>query len=512
MSVEEQMQARRRMMSATAAVAIVCGTSYFAMLVGILRSVMVMRMLGPTFQGVRRLVDLFTKYLFNIHFGVLHGCSKQLPLHLGEHDAEKVRATQEVGISWILGLTLVGSLAMVAVGLANPTGSRTTAIAIVVGGGWLLAQQAITVYRTMLRSWGEFGLLGLSSAVDTLAGFVFTLLGAWKYGVVGAMVGTLLGWCLTLLVLGRTPLLRIRPRFDLRTGLELARIGIPIAIYIFADTLLRTVDGTLVGIVYKPTQLGLYSLAMQVAGYLYAIPESAGFVIWPRIIEAYGRYSGDTTAMRRQVVVPTIAAGHLTPILAGACYIVLPPVVMRVLPQFTEATAAAQVLAMASVFLALPMATNSLLIAHRQDWQAIAVKLIGAGVTALGSWWVISHHGPLTHVAIAAGVGYATAALLSLALVLPHYTNGAFDTLKVAAGVILPMLWSVGALYVSHELGGFVAVPSPASMGWALTRLVIFCLLMVPILIDADRQTGLLAEVQQVFRRTTQAEEESSHD
>ncbi len=213
-------------MPAVTAVAVTVGSSYFAMLVGVVQSILVMRYLGPTFQGVRRIVDLITKYAFNVHLGILHGVSKQLPIHLGEHDAEKVQDVEEVGFSWVMGLTLVASLVMVGVGLMNPTGQKTTGIAIAIGGGWLLTQQAINLYRIIIRAWGNFALLGVIGGVQTVLTFTGTIYGARHHGVLGAMAGSLLAWMATLgLFMAYSPARVTRPRFDVLIGLILARAG-----------------------------------------------------------------------------------------------------------------------------------------------------------------------------------------------------------------------------------------------------------------------------------------------
>ncbi|NPV48705.1 MAG: oligosaccharide flippase family protein [Armatimonadetes bacterium] len=495
-------------MPAVTAVAVTVGSSYFAMLVGVVQSILVMRYLGPTFQGVRRIVDLITKYAFNVHLGILHGVSKQLPIHLGEHDAEKVQDVEEVGFSWVMGLTLVASLVMVGVGLMNPTGQKTTGIAIAIGGGWLLTQQAINLYRIIIRAWGNFALLGVIGGVQTVLTFTGTVYGARHHGVLGAMAGSLLAWMATLgLFMAYSPARVTRPRFDVRIGLSLARAGVPIAAYILADTLLRTVDATIVAGYYRAYQMGLYSLPLQIAGYLYAIPESAGFVIWPRILEAYGAAAGDARAMRRQILLPTLVAAYLMPVLAGLAYIMLPPLVLAVVPKFQEAIPAGQVLALASVFLALPMASNSLLIALDRNVTVIATKLLGAAVSALGCLWLVHHSGSLAQLAGAAGMGYAVAALVSVAVVLPHYTAGRLDTLTVFLGMLVPFGWSAVALALSSLLAGAVLASDPASWAWALCRALVFGLLMLPVLVIGNRQTNLARELALLRRATTPAKE-----
>lgn len=486
-------------MRVTTAVLIIGGSSYFSMLAGVMRSIIVMRLIGPHGQGIRRIVDIGIKYLFNAHLGILHGTNKAVSIHLGAGNQELVEEIEEVGLTWTIGLTLIASIGMVAYGLRNPTGDLTKSTAIIIGAGWLLAQQTYTIYRTIIRAWGNFGALGLVGAIDTVATLVLTILGAWKYGVLGAMAGTLAAWLISLLSLHLIAPLHIRLRFKPRVALRLALSGIPIAAVIFADTLLRTIDGAVIGHYLGDYIMGLYSPAMQMAAYLFAIPESAGFVIWPRILQAYGAAERNPDALRRQIVLPTLVSGFFMPFIAGMAYISLPPLVADILPKFQLSIPAAQILAMASVFLALPMATNSLLIANSREFVAVAVKLVGAGLSGLACLYLVRNAGTLEQLAAAASAGYAVSAIASLLVVLPRYTKGFYETTKLLVMAFGPFFYSCAMLYLSYLTVGVFMVPERADWVWTILRLLVFILLMIPLLSYANRQTDLLTQIRLMY-------------
>lgn len=504
------MEARRtgRKTLASTAVVIIGGSSYFSMVAGVLRSVLVMRLVGPAPQGLRRGVDLALKYLSNSHLGILHGLNKVMPIHLGRNEGEQVQEVEDVGVTWVLGLTLLAALAMLAGGFMNPTGQRVTSIAIMIGAGTLLVNQTCTLYRTIARTWGHFKALGIVAAVETITTFVFTILGAYafyrlgradqhrEYAVLGAMLGALLAGCASLMALNALTPLHVRLRLDPAVGFRLLKAGLPIAGIILADTLLRTLDGALIFRYYRAYHFGLYSMAMQMAAYLYAIPEAAGFVIWPKILEAYGAANGDHQALRRQIVLPTLVSGMLMPAIAGMAYIMLPPVISAVLPKFVPALSAAQVLALASVFLALPMATDSLLIAHNRELQVVLFKLVGAGATGLGCMMLIGRSmTDLTAFAVVASFGYAVAAVLSVMVVLPQYEKSGLRRVELLFGTFSPFVWACLALLLSRVLGSIFMFPDGASFVWAILRLVIFLGLMLPVLVFAEGQTHLMKEL-----------------
>lgn len=490
-------------MRVTTAVLIIGGSSYFSMLAGVLRSILVMRLIGPHDQGIRRIVDIAIKYLFNAHLGILHGTNKAVPIYLGKGDHEMVEEVEDVGITWTLGLTILAALGMAIYGLSNPTRDFTKSTAIVIGAGWLLAQQTYTLYRTIIRAWGNFGALGIVGAIDTIATFALTIVGAWRYGVLGAMGGTLAAWLISLLSLHLIAPLHIRVRLKPRVALRLALSGLPIAAVIFSDTLLRTIDGAIIGHYLGNLSMGLYSVAMQMAAYLFAIPESAGFVIWPRILQAYGAADRDPEALRRQIVLPTLVSGFFMPFVAGLAYLALPPLVTAILPQYILAIGAAQILAMASIFLALPMATNSLLIAHNREYLAVAVKLLGAGLSGLTCFYLVRHHGTLEQLALAASAGYALTAVTSILVVLPRYTHGTYQTIKLLTLALAPFVYTCLMLLVSHLGISLVMLPAPASWLWTALRLALFILLMIPLLSYGNRKTQLLTQLGQLYKSRT---------
>jgi O-antigen/teichoic acid export membrane protein len=240
-------------------------------------------------------------------------------------------------------------------------------------------------------------------------------------------------------------------------------------------------------------------------------------VIWPKILQAYGRADGDASVMRRQILLPTLMAGVYMPVLAGMVFVLLPPLVNMVLPQFANATAAAQMLSLGAVFLALPMAPNSLLIAHNREFTVVATKLAGAAVGALCCYWVITHiGGSLMALAVSASIGYAVAAALTLFVVLPQYEKNWVRTAEMFLAVFAPFGWTCLALKISSRVGTvlwqhFVMEPllglpplvqqSPQlSWKFAIMRLVIFLCLMAPVALYGNRKTQLGAELARMVK------------
>lgn len=478
---------------------VMLGSSYCDMLFGMVRGILVMNYLGPTGRGIMRLVAMAHKYLTNAHLGILHGISKDLPRALGRGDAEDADRVENVGATYVTLSGLLGALAMLIFSQTGDYGPETRH-SIAVGGGLVITLQVYALYRVVIRSWGHFPTLAGGTLVNTVSEFVLIILGARYFHTVGAMMGWLVADVLSVLYFRVQSRFTAQVDFDWRVALRLIRTGLPIALIIFADTLLRTVDGIVVVGHYSAYRFGLYSVAMQMATYLYSIPETGGFVITPRIIESYAA-NNDLARVRRQIMLPTFAAATIMPVAAGCAFILLPPLVRTVVPKFEGCIFAAQTLSLASVLLALPVAANGLLIARNREWWVVLNKGLGAGVIYVYARWKAVHGYSLRHIAVATAAGYLVSSVLSLVQVLSGYCESRLLLALELALCYAPLAWGVGALRLSGWLTASANDPLGSEWYRAVVRLGLFLVMMAPVLWYGNRRTGLFREFRRIGAR-----------
>lgn len=476
------------------------GSSYFDMAFGLVRGILLMNLLGPTGRGIIGFVGIAHKYLTHSHLGVLHGISKDLPLAIGRKDTAGIDSIESAGAVFVTFTGILAGLGMAAFGFFTNYGAETK-VALMAGGGILATQQAYALYRVVLRAWDRFGTLAVASVISTITQFAFILLGAALYHVSGAMLGWLVATTATVVYLAYFSRFTIPIRIDWPTIVGLMRSGLPIALIILSDTLLRTVDGLVIVGSYsnKAHMFGLYSVAIQVSTYLYRIPEAGGFVIMPRILQSYAA-KDDVEGVRRYIMLPTIASATILPIAAGCAFVMLPPMVRTVVPKFEAAIFAAQVLALASVLLALPVAANTLLIALNKDWFVVVNKCVGAAIIwGLGGYFA-SRGGALSTVAMAAGLGYFVASFMSLSEVLARYFQPRGRMLLQLALCYLPLVWCILALKASGIAADAVLPHAENEWGSASIRLLLFLIASLPVIVYGNTRTRLLHEIVRLAR------------
>jgi len=507
--------ARGHSQSVLGGLGMILGSSYCDMLLGLIRGLLVMRAIGPTARGLMRLVHLFGHYLTLSHLGSLHGLSKELPLALGRNDDKDATHIENVGTTAVVLLATVASGGMLAWALLGPGMQGPTRLTLAIGAGIILGGQAIALYRVVLRAWGTYSVLAVATMVMSLAQFGLIVAGAVFFGLMGAMWGWLAAVTVSLLYFTIVGNFYIRPHLDRPMLWRLIRVGMPIAGVLFSGILLRTIDGVLVIKYFDAYRFGLYSVAMQIAAYLYRIREAAGFVLMPRIWERYGA-DRRPEALRDYVIRPTLAAGLIMPILAGFVFIIMPVMINTIIPRFAPAIFAAQVLSLAAVFLALPVAADGALIAFKEEWIVIANKLAGAAVAAAGILALLTTptiEPSLARIAMAAAAGYVVTSVLTLYIVLGRYYRRRSQLWAELAVCYLPLLWAIIALKSSGAATDWMLGASANMWADMALRCLCFAVLVLPMLWYAERRTALLDEVRRraaegLHKRLQSGEEE----
>ncbi len=499
-SHEERYESRRpaRALRVTAAITLIGASSYIALLAALVRSILIMRLIGPRGRGIQRLVGLIKGYLSTTTIAFRHGTSKELPLAIGARDAQRAAEAADAGYFAVTVLTALAGLGMLLYAIFISKGSWEWRVALSVGGGLLLADDLIALYWSVLRSWSRFQTLAVGELVRTAGQFVFMVGGARLLGVTGVMLGWLASALAVLLYLDLTSRIRTAWRPSWSHVWRLAAIGLPVALISFSDVLLRSIDGTVLVRFYGEEQFGLYSVAMQMAAYLYALPQAAGFVIWPKVLESYGA-EATIERKRRRVMLPTVGLAALMPVLGGVAGRLLPSAIDLVVPRFAPAVPAAQVLSMGATFLAMPLATNAALVANDQETAVILTKLAGSVVSGGGAWYLVANQGSLIAVAVASCAGFAVAAVLPLLVQLRGFFPATPRLIREVLLALAPAAWAAGALWATHRVALTVGL-APTHLGHAILSVLIFLVLSSPCLVWADRQTGAVKELGVIIR------------
>jgi O-antigen/teichoic acid export membrane protein len=492
LATPESPEKPREHLTTSAAVALVTGASYVALAIGLLRGLIYTGILSPTSRGIVQVVFLFGQYLTYSHLGITHGLTKRVPILLGEGDERQAGHLERAGTTAVFVLTLAAAAIMWGYGGIAPGLEGATRVAIAVGGFHLIFGQLAGIYRIILRSHHEFGVIARSTLVEAVLLFTLVVAGAQLADAPGTVTGWALGMAavtLYLLAVARVP---GSPVWDVRAAAQLARVGLPVLLVGLADVFLRTADNLVVAKLMGMQALGYYGTAWQLASYLFNVPASAGFVIMPKILRAHGE--GSAEAMRRSVLDMTTAFAILMPPLAGLAAIAGPILVRLVLPKYIPCIGPLQVFMVSVTFLAIPLALRTVLIARNREIDLILCQGIGGLLIAGAVFLLIRAGADLTQIALAGAGGLLLASIAMSVRGLQVLAMPAGPMVRYLGALALPFAYCLGLLLVA-KLALPRWLPSASPVVWDLVALPVFAAASAPLVWIAERQTGIIRKM-----------------
>lgn len=487
-----QDQQPRKPLTTSAAVAAVGGATYISLAIGLLRGILYTRALSPTSRGIVQIVFLFGKYLSYSHLGVMHGLTKRVPLLLGEGDPERADHLERTGITAIFLLGLAAGAVMWGYAALAPGIGAPTRFALAIGGIHLVFGQLMGAYRVILRSHHQFGLIARATLVEAIVLLAFVVAGSQLLDAPGTMAGWALGLAVVCIYFLSFRLVPGTPRIDLSAATALVKVGLPVLVVGLTESWMRTADTVVIAKLLGAQALGYYGVAWQLSSYLYNVPASAGFVIMPKILRAHGE--GGPEATRRSVLEMTKALSVLMPPLTGLAAIAGPIMVRLVLQQYLEAIPPLEVLLMATVFLAVPTALSTTLIAQNRERDLIVWQVLSGCVTAGAVTWLIGRNASLAQLAFGTSAGWFAGGTAITYRGLRSLGLDAASAAKQATGYYVPLAYCIALLW-----GLKVACArwsgAPSQLVCDVICLVAFGLATAPLLWYAERMTGIVSRL-----------------
>jgi O-antigen/teichoic acid export membrane protein len=468
----------------------IAGSGYFELLTGLVRSILVMRFLGPTGQGLIGLVQLVERYLSNSHLGVLHGISKLLPSSIGTGNEEEAQELEDSGVSWTIVTGAISAAGIILAAFLYPGIEPLTRLVLAIGALVYFSDQVYNLYRTVARAWQVYQPLVLSSVVLSLALTLFMILGAWRGLAVGAMLGWLAATLLAVVAQYVGVRIIIRPRLHRATVKKLLLAGIPLAAMAFGDTLLTSVDSTILLRRGAVMAFGLYvGIAMQTRRYIFNLVRALSFVLLPHLLEEFAR-NRSLERLRAVALQPTVALSIGVPFLSALTAVFLPAAAHTFVPKFYSAVPAGQIVAFGTCIMTLPLALSASLIVLDREWEAVAGQCVGSLAIVLFAW-ESAGRADLVGVAVGSSLG-AWCMTVTLGLVaMARLGMSLSHSLLALFTFHIPLAWALGAWLAADRFAPQLGAGPAYSWPGAFVRFAVMALLLAPLAVYTVRRFGI---------------------
>jgi O-antigen/teichoic acid export membrane protein len=463
-------------------------SQYIVRVLLVLRGLIAARLLGPAAYGAWNGLMLVLDYGALSPLGTIQGLDQTVAPAIVAGDAARLRRLKQSGLFLVL---LFG----VAYGLAcwfyfSRNAGQLRVFWHLTGIGLILLvtllQNVAGYHMCVLRAHGNIRDVSLVFLIQAMLGAAVGILLLPFFGAWGLLWGWLTGTIAMLLYArwrghGEVPIV---PRAS-RETLTLLVAGFPMFAYAGLTLLMRSLDRVVILRFLGTEALGYYGLGVMVMGMLLYLPDSLGYVLYPRLLRDYTAAEGDPEAIRAPVERSMRAISLALPALCALAFIAADDVVIWLLPRFLSGVPTVRVLCFAAAAMGLGSLSAIVLMTVRRPRVMVGVSVVAVAL-GLGLMITAIHlRLGITGVAWATLVSYGlhSASLLWFALGNLHERPGRrvafvlrlFTPLTIA----IPLAWACNRFMILTPDHGMV---SAARLVMAVAVFgAVYALLMLPL-------------------------------
>jgi O-antigen/teichoic acid export membrane protein len=246
---------------------------------------------------------------------------------------------------------------------------------------------------------------------------------------------------------------------------RLLAIGFPIFLFAGLGAVLKSIDRVMILKFLSTQELGYYSIGLMGVSLLLYLPESLGFVLYPRLIAKYSA-TRDTAATAADMDRPLATIAWLMPLFVGVAVFAMHPLVGLFLPQYLPGVPALSILLFGTLGLALASLPSFYIMAIGKQSRLVPISVLAIvlDLVLIGSFLLTGWK--IEGVALGVSAGYAMYGLVLTGYAARHMTPDPARRAGFVARAVLPGVWAVVVFLALHtwlepalraSLDGFVA-------------------------------------------------------
>lgn len=457
-----------------------------------IRGFLIARLLDPTLFGYLSGARLISQLTPQMHFGALHGMSRDLSIYKGANDKENFQMTKNNGISLIvifstsivLGIIIYTFFVQAKYSPYTIWGIRVFAIVAFI-------QQSISICHALLRVDYRFIEISTSEIILGFSSLILAVLLVIWIGFYGAILSFFIAHLLSLGYL--TKKIRFNFIFKLNKPIvkRLLSVGAPISFFYFNAEILGGLDKLMIISFLSMKQLGYYAIAFPFFTLITRIPRSISYIVYPKMLEAYGSSNKEIRSIKRYFEIPIQLNAVFIAFAIGMLFLSIKYIFFYLLPRYTEAITVAKILSFAIFFSSLRMLSNRVLITQKSFKVLFIVQGIAIVANILLNFTLIKMGYGIKGVAIATGISYIISCFLSLHYTLSQFYKSLFKILINQLKLYWPILY-VGLILLGMSSIKFFHADVIRGLSTDIIQLTInlfvFSLFTIPLFILINRK------------------------
>lgn len=469
-------------------------STYIGNITGIITGILIRRFLEPTLMGIWSYLQVIQYYANFSELGILTAAEREIPYHYGKNDQQQASKIKNNAFAFtiisslLIFFLLSGYALLVRHSVTRPFFYGLLTIAILSAGG-----QFGLLYTVLLRADKNVSVLSKAKVLFGIAWLVLIIFFVIPFSIYGVYLAVMTLLLVNILYFYRSVTHKFKFEIDYIELKRLITIGIPIILISVGIISIKNIDRIFIVNMLSLKHLGYYSIAIMASNYIFTIPSTFSIVMFPRFQESYA-LKNNIVDIQNFVDTPTRILAYFIAIIIGFAFLILPPVVITILPQYTEGIPALKILLLGTFFISLTHMSNQFLITLNKQLNIVPLVFLVVVVGCILDYSFIKWGFGINGVAIATGISYFLYYFSSLGYAMLHYASKK-ACLKFIIGNLFPIctvsvfLFAIDKVFPLQDDSLFLLVRL------TVIRLSLFTILCIPLLWHVNRNTHILNRI-----------------
>lgn len=361
------------------------------------------KFISPEDLGLWTTLSLFITYALFLQGGVINGLNLELPLSFGEGKNKRGRLMVSVAQTFTLYLSVAFFLVGIVLYFFFPFESDKVKYGVLAVSFIIV----FTFYQNHLlstfRSNNSFLKLSYLQIVDAVVNLI-TILLVFYFSYYGMLLKAVLVIVLFVVLLHLQRPIKVQLKWDKKVFLKLFKVGFPIFILAYAESLALTFDKLMLIKFTDLKNLGFYSFALYALVFSTLFSNSIASYIYPKMSFQYGKdknklilwqYVKKITVLLLIIQIPLFVVG----------YFVIPKVVTDFFPNYIQSIVPMQILLFAGIMKGSVIGVN--VIWSMKKWKYMIIYQASYSVLVVGFIYLFVHLYSNKIVGVSFGLMYA---------------------------------------------------------------------------------------------------------
>lgn len=350
--------------------------------VGFFTSIILRRFLGPFYIGIWSLLKIISEYSIYLSLGVNEGMSYAIPYLVGRNEKKSEEEIKDIAFNFIFFTTLLSSIAVI---IATIFLRNKYPVEVVVGlfalSIYMLLDRICSYYMLLLRARKNFSILSKAIIFDAVINICLIVLLVKEFKIYGFYAVVIILAVLNTVFMHLFARYKVNLNFRFTGVVKLIKIGFPITIVGLLQSVLASMDRIMIAKMIGVVFVGYYSVSIMTKNYITQF-SNFGTVLYPRILEAFGR-NESIEDIKKYAVVPQKVNAYTLPLLLGAIFFIAPVLIKAVLPKFIPGILAIQILLVDMFFRSCHAQPTHFLIVIKKQSKIIFVTTFSIFLTIM---------------------------------------------------------------------------------------------------------------------------------